>query len=117
MRGARDYWVIYYLVYIVSAIALVALHWRDFSVDSYIYLLAAIAGASLGIALFTAIVSEGVGYMVLLIPRRIRELKEAGQRELQREWVAWNQRRMAAERDGLPFDEPPPAGPDSKKEA
>ena len=116
MRGARDYWVIYYLVYVVAVIVLLALNWRSFTLENYLYLLAAIAGASLGIALFIAIMSEGIGYMVLLIPRRIKELKEAGQRELQREWVAWNQRRMAAERDGLPFDEPPPAGPDSKGE-
>ena len=71
--------------------------------------MAAIAGASLGIALFIAIMSEGIGYMVLLIPRRIKELKDQGREEANREWMAWNQRRMAAERDGLPFDEPPPA--------
>ena len=63
--------------------------------------MAAIAGASLGIALFIAIMSEGIGYMVLLIPRRIKELKDQGREgtrgtESQREWVAWNQRRMAA---------------------
>ena len=132
MRGARDYWVIYYLVYVVAVIVLLALNWRSFTLENYVYLLAAIAGASLGIALFIAIMSEGIGYMVLLIPRRIKELKdqgreegrkegreegrEEGRKDANRRWMAWNQRRMAAERDGLPFDEPPPAGPDSRGE-
>ena len=120
MRGVRDYWIIYYLVYVVAVIVLLALNWRNFTVESYVYLLAAIFGASLGTALFVAIVSEGIGYMVLLIPRRIKQLKDEGrdegQQELQQEWVAWNERRKAAERAGEPFDEPPPAGPDGKKE-
>ena len=53
--------------------------------------------------------------MVLLIPARIKRLKDEGRREQHQEWVAWNRRRMAAEREGLPFDEPPPAGPDDDK--
>ena len=73
MKGVRDYWIIYYLVYVVSVIVLLALNWRNFTVESYVYLLAAIFGVSLGVALFVAIVSEGIGYMVLLIPRRIKE--------------------------------------------
>ena len=125
MRGARDYWVIYYLVYVVSVIVLLALNWRSFTAENYVYLLAAIAGASLGIALFIAILSEGIGYMVLLIPRRIEQLKDLGRkegrregqkegrkegrREERREWIAWNERRLSAEREGRPFNEPPPA--------
>ena len=108
MRGARDYWVIYYLVYVVSVIVLLALNWRNFTAENYVYLLAAIAGASLGIALFIAIISEGIGYMVLLIPRRIEQLKALGRREERREWIAWNERRMSAEREGRLFNEPPP---------
>lgn len=116
MRGVRDYWVVYYLVYFVSVITLVALNWRSFTVENYVYLLAAIAGASIGIALFVAVVSEGIGYMVLLIPRRIRQLKNQGKRELQEEWMAWYRRQQAALRSGSPFDEPPPDGPDDEKE-
>ena len=132
MRGARDYWVIYYLVYVVSVIVLLALNWRNFTAENYVYLLAAIAGASLGIALFIAILSEGIGYMVLLIPRRIEQLKalgrregrregqkkgriegriegrKEGRREERREWIAWNERRMSAEKEGRLFNEPPP---------
>ena len=33
---------------------------------------------------------------------------EIGREERQRAWEGWNQRRAAAERAGLPFDEPPP---------
>ena len=58
--------------------------------------------------------------MVLLIPRRIEQLKDLGRREgrkegrkegrreERREWIAWNERRMSAEREGRPFYEPPP---------
>ena len=35
---------------------------------------------------------------------------EIGREERQRAWEGWNQRRAAAERAGLPFDEPPPGG-------
>ena len=52
--------------------------------------------------------------MVLLIPDAVRKLKDAGRQEANQKWVAWNERRLAAERAGLPFDEPPPAGPHSK---
>ena len=31
-----------------------------------------------------------------------------------RDWAGWNERRAAAERAGLPFDEPPPAIPQSR---
>ena len=132
MRGAKDYWVIYYLVYVVSVFVLLVLNWRNFTAESYVYLLAAIAGASLGIALFVAIMSEGIGYMVLLIPRRIKELKDQGRKEgreegrkegraegredANRKWMEWYRRQQAALRSGLPFDEPPPAGPENEAE-
>ena len=115
MRGARDYWVIYYLVYVVSVIVLLALNWGGFTSDAYVYLLAAIAGASIGIALFVAISSEGIGYMVLLIPRRIKQLRDEGRNESHQEWEAWYRRQQAALKAGLPFDEPPPAGPDARQ--
>ena len=68
--------------------------------------------------------------MVLLIPRRIKQLKDEGRQEgLQeghqegrqeghqeshQEWMAWYERQQAALRDGQPFTEPPPAGPQGK---
>ena len=47
-----------------------------------------------------------------LIERKISEWKNEGRAqgraEKDAEWLAWNNRRMKAERDGVPFDEPPP---------
>ena len=108
MRGARDYWIVYYLVFVVAVIVLLVLNWSSFSGESYVYLLAAISGASIGVALFVAVVSEGIGYMVLLIPRRIKQLKDQGRKDANRKWMAWYRRQQAALRAGLPFDEPPP---------
>ena len=66
----------------------------------------------------------------LLIPDRIRELKEQGRQEGRKQryeeglkqgrqenhqqWMAWYERQQAAQRDGQPFTEPPPAGPPSR---
>ena len=59
-----------------------------------------------------AVTAVGIGRrMVLLIPEAVKKLKDEGRKEEHRQWVGWNERRMAAERAGLPFDEPPPAGP------
>ena len=46
-----------------------------------LYTLAAIFGVGAGVALTAAIVTEAVGYVVLLIPKRIREIKEEGRAE------------------------------------
>ena len=37
------------------------------------------------------------------------EGREEGEADANRRWTEWNSRRLAAERAGLPFDEPPPA--------
>ena len=46
------------------------------------------------------------------IERRISEWREEGieigESKKNAEWSAWNNRRLKAERDGAPFDEPPP---------
>ena len=47
-----------------------------------------------------------------VIERRISEWKNAGRAEgrveKDAEWLAWYNRRLEAEREGVPFDEPPP---------
>ena len=43
-----------------------------------------------------------------LIERKISEWKNAGRAEKDAEWLAWYNRRLEAERDGVPFNEPPP---------
>ena len=43
------------------------------------------------------------------LKERLREEGRAqGRAESRAEWAAWNERRMAAESNGEPFDEPPP---------
>ena len=50
-----------------------------------------------------------------LIERKMRQWREEGieagiARDMARknaEWIDWNKRRLEAERDGVPFDEPP----------
>ena len=37
------------------------------------------------------------------------EVGEKGRQELQQQWLAWLERQQAAQREGRPFDEPPPA--------
>ena len=68
------------MVYVLSSIA-GSVRYRhslaEPSGNEDLYTLAAIFGVAAGIALMSAIITEVVGYVVLLIPRRIREIKEA----------------------------------------
>ena len=124
MKPVRQYWVIYYLIYVVCVVVLAGLRWQSLARggDEAIFLLAAIFGVSVGTALLSAIILEGIGYMVLLIPDRIRKLKaegreegrQEGREENQQQWMAWYERQQAALRDGQPFTEPPPAVQPSK---
>ncbi len=128
MRPVEKYWIIYYIVFIGSFAFLFWRHWNALRWDNetYVYLLAAIFGLAAGTALMSAIFVEVIGYMVLLIPARIRQLKEEGRKEGREEgqkegreserqqWLAWNERRLAAERENRSFDEPPPASQPSK---
>ena len=140
MRAVEKYWIIYYIVFIGSFAFLLWRHWSALRWDNetYVYLLAAIFGLAAGTALMSAIFVEVIGYMVLLIPARIKQLKEEGRKEGREEgreegrkegqesgwkegqeserqqWLAWNERRLTAEREGRSFDEPPPASPPSK---
>ena len=83
-RLAPNYWLGYYGVYLVTLAFLCARHWRaitDWSDEGYLFTLAAIFTVSVGTALTAAILAEGVGYVVLLIPRRIKQLKDEGRAE------------------------------------
>ena len=46
----------------------------------------------------------------------IAEGKVEGREEIQREWVAWNTRRIEAETRGIPFDEHPPTLPEGTQD-
>ena len=87
-RLAPNYWLGYYGVYLATLPFLCARHRHailDWSGDGYIFTLAAIFTVSVGTALTAAILAEGVGYVVLLIPKRIKKLKAEGRREGRRE--------------------------------
>ena len=45
----------------------------------------------------------------LWIDRARAEGRQEGREDANQAWAAWNQRRLAAERDGQPFTEPPPS--------
>ena len=87
-RLAPNYWLGYYAVYMVTLGFLLARHRHevlDGTGSGYLLTLAAIFGVSLGMALTSAIISEGVGYVVLLIPKRIKKLKAEGRKEGRKE--------------------------------
>ena len=83
-RLAPNYWLGYYAVYLSVLIFLLVRHRdevMDWSGTGYIFTLAAIFTVSVGTALMSAIIAEGVGYVVLLIPKRVKQLKDEGRRE------------------------------------
>ena len=80
-KFAPNYWLGYYAVYMASIIVLTARYGHlivDGSDSEQIFTAAAIFGAATGIALTSAITAEGVGYLVLLIPRRIKQIRDEG---------------------------------------
>ena len=87
--AAEKYWVIYYLIYLgLSGGGLwyywprLLSYWRQPPAqDDSVYLLAAIFGTAMGIALGVAIILEVSGRMVLLIPAAVRKIKEQGRKE------------------------------------
>ena len=144
MERWGKYWIIYYIVFLVVLAFLLRRHWHalDWSDETYLFLLAAIFGVSAGAALSVTILSEFGVSIVLLIPSTYKWIKEKGHKEgiqeglaegrkegikeghaeglevglrqAHQDWAAWNERRAAAERAGLPFDEPPPSIPPSR---
>ncbi len=73
------YWLVYYLTY---AICVVYLLWRhDFKQLHDLSLFADSFTVSAGTAVFLAVAVEVTGFMVLLIPDRIRKLKRQGRKE------------------------------------
>lgn len=87
--AAERYWVIYYLVYLGAAGAGLWYYWprllwywqQPLLHNDSIYLLAAIFGTAVGIALAVAIILEVSGRMVLLIPAAVRKIKAQGREE------------------------------------
>ena len=70
------------------------------------------AAITVGIALpLTFGLVEGTSMVLAELRKRLyrQEGREEGLEEAHVEWTAWNERRMAAEREGRPFTEPPPS--------
>ena len=102
---APRYWLGYYLVYVLASIAGTIRYHRSIlepTGNEDLYTMAAIFGVAAGIALMSAIITEAVGYVVLLIPKRIREIREEERRE-ERERVA--RLRARYERGEITLDE------------
>ena len=78
---APKYWLGYYIVYAATLVIMTVRYGRliaEGTDPERIFIAAAIFGVSTGVALTAAIASEGVGYLILLIPNRIREISEEG---------------------------------------
>ena len=107
--AAERYWIIYYLVYLgVSGAGLwyywprLLWYWRQPVMENNsVYLLAAIFGAAVGIALGVAILLEVGGRMVLLIPAAVKKLKAEG-REEERQRIRAVLYNLAAQANGEP---------------
>lgn len=107
--AAERYWIIYYLVYLaVSGAGLwyywprLLWYWRQPVMENdSVYLLAAIFGAAVGIALGVAILLEVGGRMVLLIPAAVKKLKAEG-REEERQRIRAVLHNLAAQANGEP---------------
>ena len=98
----KNYWVLYYLVFIGFSGFYLWLRWKELPGGNIVDrtgaligqygALADVFGAAVGIALFSATLTEVTGRMVLLIPATIKKLKDEGRKERDAEWRAWYQR-------------------------
>lgn len=76
------YWIAYYVTFLLGIAVLTRLYWYSPRWnEDWLPLLSDIFGVAFGISVTLAITVELVGNMVLLIPQRIRELKEKGRKE------------------------------------
>ena len=121
----KNYWVLYYLVFIGFSGFYLWLRWKELPGGNIMDRagaligqygeLADVFGAAVGVALFSAILTEVTGRMVLLIPATIKKLKEEGLKKGRRErdardaeWRAWYQRlSQEAKNKDLVIPEPP----------
>ena len=113
-RFLDTYWILYFVGYIVAIIILGWLNWDELRAgNNRIYLLAAIFSVAAGAASAVAVIVEVGGRLVLLIPAAVKKImeqgREQGRQEERADWEAWLRRRIEAEANNLPFDEPPPS--------
>ena len=80
-RVFRNYWLVYYVVYVGGVALGLARYWPQLTAHDGILWLAAIFGVSAGSALLVAIFLEVIGRMVLLIPAAWKKIKDQGIQE------------------------------------
>ena len=99
-----------FIGYLVAVAVMLWLDWDNLLYkDNPLLQLATIYGVAAGSASAIAIIVEGGGYIVLLIPKRVKELINEGRKQERAEWITWLKRRREAEANNQPFDEPPPS--------
>ena len=88
----------------------------DNSVQTVLAVQRGMTGNILNIAASTYVILEGVMLAHWLKERDQRKEREAVERaeRVQRQWQSWYERMQTAQWLGLPFDEPPPTGPQNK---
>ena len=97
------YWVIYFLAYLIASATLLWLYWDGLLYqdgNTRIFLLAAVFGTAAGTAFIFTILVEVGGNIVLLIPRRIRQLRREGRQERDKQYRE-AYRRFGIEVDGV----------------
>ena len=112
-----SYFILFSLLFIlVTAVAA----WLEYNQISNAKELAELVMAAMGVAsgrvLWLAacsIIAVEVGNMI--VEYLIVDRYKRGKKEVHREWKSWYERQQAAQREGRPFNEPPPAGPEDGK--
>ena len=80
-RIIGNYWIGYYGVYLVAVLVLLYRHNWTLGQWDDIELLSKVFSTAAGYALFAAVVVEGLGRMVLLIPKTVRSIFNKGRVE------------------------------------
>ncbi len=131
-NNSGPYWALYCAVFIICVVGGSLYQWLyldAWSRDTWMSTLSDVFSVALGSALSLAILVEGGVSMVLFAPKIMRRFREQGRQqgleegrqegivegrqeglqEANAAWEAWNNRRLEAESNNLPFNEPPPS--------
>ena len=92
-RILGNYWIGYYFVYLVAVLILLYRHNWTLAQWDDVELLSAVFSSAAGYALVAVVVVEGLGRMVLLIPKTVRSILNKGRQQERK-------RMLAAHREG-----------------
>ena len=125
----EDWRRLYFVIFSVQTLALVGLAiWYEVFVvtgDSWpetIFAIGNRAGPGIGVIAADSIVLTEVYFVVIfggMVERyqnRLKQREARGQARERERWEAWNERRLEAEANGQPFDEPPPSAQKTEEE-